>query len=131
MGVDAPEVLVERKVALHCGRLGGGNRYRQDGVGPQSSLVVGAVQVDHGEVHGALVIGLVALEGVVDLAVHVVHRRTHSLAPPLGATVAKFNRLVNARRGTAGRNSAAERSRLEMNLGFDRGVPTRIQNLTS
>ena len=122
VGVDAAQVAVERQVALHGGRLRGGQGDGQDGVGAQTRLVGRPVEVDHGVVHRALVLGVVALEGVVDLGVDELDGLTHALAAPLLAAVAQFDRFVDPRRGARGRHRAAEGAGFEVNFGFHGGI---------
>ena len=61
---------------------------------PEAALVARPVEVDHGEVDRALVLGLVPLEGVVDLSVDVADGRRDALAVPLVAAVAQLDGLV-------------------------------------
>jgi len=88
VGVHPAEVLKEWPVTLHGGRLRRRQRHREDRVRAETRLVRRAVEIDHGEVHGALVFGVKALQQVPDLAVHEVDRVLHALAAPRVATVA-------------------------------------------
>ena len=53
--------------------LGTGQRGAQNGVGAQTGLVGGAVQLDHGLVDGHLIQDVHADQALSDLGVHVLH----------------------------------------------------------
>ena len=61
VGIDTAEILKQRQVAFQGGGFGRRQRDRQDGVGTESGLVGGAVQIDHRVVHRALIFGVIAL----------------------------------------------------------------------
>ena len=56
--VHATDVLRQLKIALHRRGLGDGQGHREQRVGPETALVGGSVEVNHGLVNIALVGGL-------------------------------------------------------------------------
>ena len=67
LGVGAAEVLEQRQADRLGSRLGVGQRHREDGVGAELGLGLGAVQLEHDAVHRQLVEGVHALECGQDL----------------------------------------------------------------
>ena len=70
----AAEVAVEREARLLGRRLGAGDRHREDGVGAEARLVLGAVQLDQHLVDVRLLGGVEAEDRLADLGVHVLDR---------------------------------------------------------
>ena len=62
VGVRSADVAVERHVELVGGRLGHGEAHPEDGVGPETRLVVGAVEIAQQRVDRPLTEAVVALE---------------------------------------------------------------------
>ena len=109
VGVRAADVAVQRDVQLVGGRLGDRQADAEDGVGAESGLVVGAVEVAQHGVDHALVERVVALQRVGDLTVH----ERHGVAHPLATDSARHRRAARrprARRST--RRSAPPRGRV-------------------
>ena len=69
-GRGAADITIERLAGEFRRRLGCGQRYAQNGIGPQTTLVVGAVQLDHRLVNGDLFGGVDANQGLGDFTVH-------------------------------------------------------------
>ena len=91
---------------------GGGHRDRQDGVRPQPALVGGAIEIDqHARSIRRLVRGVLPVEGVPYLSVHVAHGVQDAFASiPGGIAVSELNGLVLTRGCPAGNGSASDRS---------------------
>ena len=107
-GVPAAQVAPQRDTGVGRGGLGGGQGDPEDRVGPQTTLVVGAVEVDQGTVQSLLVAGVEPLRRFGQLAVDVVHRLTNALAPPCLAAVAQLHGLELAGGGARGHRGAPE-----------------------
>ena len=132
MRVHAANVLVQRKAGRLRSRLGNGKRGTQDGVCAKRALVLGAVSLDHGSIHHALILGLKAQQRLADLAVDVGHGVLRTLAQiAVLVTVTQLNRFESSRRGTRGDGGAAEGTVVEDNLDLNRRIAARIQDLTS
>src|SRR4029079_12432535 len=100
-------VAVQRQAVLGSAGARRGQRYAEQRVGPQAALVGRAVQIDHRLVEAMLVGGVVALDRVGDLTVHVADRLCDSLAGPGVATVAQLDRLeLTCRRTRRNRREA-------------------------
>ena len=127
--VDAADVAEEGQAQLIGGRLGGGQRHAQDGVGAEAALVGCPVGIDHGQVDGPLVECVESLEDVGDLAVDVGHRVQHALAPVAFATVTQLHRLERPGGGAGGDDGPADRSGVEDDLDLDRGIATGVEDL--
>jgi hypothetical protein len=103
---------------------------RQDRVGAERRLHLGAVELDH----EAVDLGLLARVHPEDLGrdrlVHVLHGLEDALAPvALLISVAQLERLARAGRGAGGDARAGRRSALEKTLDLDRGVAAGIEDL--
>ena len=128
---DATQVLEERSVALHGRRLGRRQRHGEDRVGSEARLVRGAVEIDHREVDGALILRVEAFQEVADLAVHVLDRVRHALAAPGVAAVTQFDRFVHPGRGPRRRHRASGGARLQVDVDLDGRVAPRVKDLAS
>ena len=87
VGIHSADVLRQLEVALCSRRLGNGERDGEQGVRAEAALVGGAVEIDHGLVHVALIGGFEALEGVVQFRGDEFDGSTHALPVPRGATI--------------------------------------------
>ena len=126
----APEVAVERQPAFLGRRLGARHRHREDGVGAQARLVLGAVQLDQHAVEVRLLGDVEPDDGLADLGVHVLDRLLHALAEvALRIVVAKLDRLARAGGGARGHGRAPHHARLQQHVGFDGGIAARIEDL--
>ena len=96
VGVRSTDVSVERDLKLVGRRLGHGQRYRQNGIGPQPTLVGRSIGLEHRPVDRALIEGVEALEDDGDLPVDVVDSLRHALAEPSFAPIAELGGLVDA-----------------------------------
>src|SRR3990172_9260096 len=74
-------------------RPGGSHRHRQNRVGAQLALVVGAIQLDHGAVERNLVEWIKTLHGRRDAIADVGNRREDSFTAEALATIAQLQRL--------------------------------------
>ncbi|MNE05887.1 hypothetical protein D3C80_984610 [compost metagenome] len=127
---DAADVAIQRQVRADGAGLGRSQRDAQDGVGAQTSLVVGAVQFDQGLVQTALVLGVHAGQGVEDLAVDGVDRLLDALAAPhVHVAVAQLDRLVSAGRGARGHGGAAEAAVFQGDVHLDRRITPAVDDL--
>ena len=96
---------------------------------PRRPLVGRAVEVDERHVHAALVDGVEPVEHLGDLAVHVLHRPEHALAPVAVAAVAPFRRLVDARRRPRGDDGPPPGAGVQDDLHLDGGVAAGVEDL--
>ncbi len=126
------EVTVERSLLLiGCG-MSRSHRYRQQRIGAQAPLVLGAIQIDHDLVHLLLGSHILALQRIVDLAIDVGNRLQHPLATVTAlVTITQLNRFTRAGRGTGGDRSAPHRTGGGGYIDFNRGISTGINNLAS
>ncbi len=131
MGVRAADVAVERDLELVGRRLGDGEADAEDRVGAQAALVVGAVEVAERGVDQPLLEGLLAEEHLGDLAVDVADRLLHALAAVALSAVAQLDRLVFAGRRPARHGGTAPSPADEHDLGLDRGIAPRVEDLAS
>ncbi len=123
-GAGTAQIAVEREAGHVGGGLGDGEADSEDGVGPESALVVGPVELEHGVIDGDLVGRIHAEDGVRDLAVHGIHGLEHGLAE-IAALVAvpELQRFARAGRGTRWHGSAAGGTRGEADIDLDVGLP--------
>ena len=128
--VRAAHILVQRQRGLLCGRLGNGQRRAQNGIRAEVALVVGAVDVDHQLVDGALVVGLEAHELVSDLVVHVLDGVLHAFAQvTVLVAVAQLDRLEGAGRCTGRHHRAPHGAAFQHHFHLNRGIAARVENL--
>jgi hypothetical protein len=131
MGVRSADVAVQRQLELGGGGLGHGQRDAEDGVGAQAGLVVGAVQVEQQPVDVALLEGVEADQGVVDLAVDVADGLEHALAAVALVAVAQLDGLEGAGGGARGDDGSARGPRVEDDLDLDGGIAAGVEDLAS
>ena len=125
----AAEVAPQRQVLL--GRRGarGGQRDAEDGVRAQARLVVGAVELDQLAVEALLVGGVVAGDGLGDLAVDVADGLHDALAAVGVAAVAQLGGLELAGGGAGGDGGAPVRAGAQLDLHLDGGVAAGVEDL--
>jgi hypothetical protein len=124
------EVAIQRQARFLGRRLGGRQRHRQDGVGPQARLVLGVVQLDHGLVDERLLHRIEPDDRLADLGVDVLDRLEHALAAvALRVAVAQLDRLPAAGGRARRHRRAAEDAGLEQHVGLHRRSPARVENL--
>ena len=131
VGVGPAHVAVQGQLELVGRGPGHRQRHAEDGVGPQAGLVVGVVEVAQDAVDVALVEGVEADQGVVDLVLDVADRVEHALAAVAVAAVAQLDRLELAGRGPGRDDGAALGPAVEEDLDLDGGVAPRVEDLTS
>mmetsp|Transcript_21217 Transcript_21217/g.37799 ORF Transcript_21217/g.37799 Transcript_21217/m.37799 type:complete len:512 (-) Transcript_21217:122-1657(-) len=123
-------VLVQVDALL--GSTGLANRHRggQDGVGPQTALVFGAVQLNHGVVEARLIGGVLAQQHRPDLVVQEADRLGHALTHPGVTAVAQLHCLVNAG-GGARWDDGCEGALVGTDAALDGGVATGVDHLAA
>jgi hypothetical protein len=125
----AAEVAVQRQAGFLGSRLGDGHRDGQDGVGAETRLVVGAVEIDHGLVDEGLLLGIEADDGFGDLGIDVLDRLHHALAEIAAlVAVAQLDGFARAGGGAGRHGGAPHDAGFEQHIGFDRGIAAGIEN---
>lgn len=128
VAVGAADVTEE----LQAGGLGGGLGHShgdtENGVGTEAGLVGRAVQLDHGLVHQALVVGFDTCQGFVNLADDVADGLEHALAEVAVATVTQFVCLVHTGRGAGGHGGPSDGAVVQTDLDLDCRVTTGVQD---
>ena len=131
MGVRPTEVRVQREVEFDGGCLRDRQAGAQDGVGAESRLVVGAVEVEHDTVEEPLIGGVEPFQRVGDLVVDEADGIQHALAAVAVAAVSELDGFVFSGRRPRRHRRPPERSGVEEHLDLDGGVATRIEDLAS
>ena len=130
--VDAAQIAIERQAGADGGGPGGGEAHGQDGVGAETLLVLGAVELDHRGVERGLVERVEAGDRVGDLAVDGVDRAGHALAEIAAlVAVAQLDGLARAGRGARGHGRPAEGAALQDDVGLDGRVAAAVQDLAA
>ena len=125
----AAEVGVERQAGRLGRRLGHRQRDAEDGVGAETPLVVGAVELAHRAVDQRLVAGVAARQLERDLLAHVGHRLQHALAAVALAAVAQLERLAGAG-GRAGRHGGTPAgAAVQHAIDLEGRIPPGIEDL--
>ena len=129
MGGNTANIGIKRQAARIGGGLGDGQADAEDGIGTQAALVLGAVQLDHGEVDIALVLGIDADQFLADVLVHRVHRLQHALAQiACLVAIAQLHSLMRAGGGTRGHSGAAKAAVFQQNVHLHRGIAPAIKD---
>ncbi len=130
IGAGPAEIAIERQAERGRGSSRCRHRNRQDGIGAQPALVLGAIEFDHLLVDGALVGGVEVGQGVGDFAVHIFYRLQYTLAlVALLVAVAQLDRLVLAGGCSAGDGCTSPGSVGQGDFRLDRRIAARIENL--
>ncbi len=127
--VGTAHVAEQRQPGRPRGRLGHREAHSEDGVGAETPLVVGPVQVDQGLVDDPLVGGVEADEALVDLLVDGLDPVQHALAAVALIAVAQLDGLELAGGGTAGDRGSGLGAVVEDDLDLDGRVATGVQDL--
>ena len=130
MGVGPAHVAVQRELQLVGGGLGHGQRHPEHGVGAESLLVVGAVEVDEHPIDVTLIERVEPHQGVVDLVVDVGHGVEHALAAEAVVAVAQLHGLELPGGRARRHDGAPGRARIQHHLHLDGGVAARVEHLT-
>ena len=131
-GIDAAQVPVEGQVEVAGGRLGHSHADRQDGIGPQLALGLGAVQFQHQFVDRNLFDRVHADQFFGNCLVDVLDRLEHPFAAvaPLVA-VAQFQRLIGAGAGPARHDRRADAPTVQPDLHLHGRVAAAVEHLTT
>ncbi len=128
--IHPAQVAIERNLQGVGRGPRAGHGDRQDRIGAQLSLVLRAVQRNHGGIDQALVGRIHARQFGGHHALHIFYGVQHSLAQVMRlVAVAQLHGLVLAGGGPAGYSRPAHGSAREKHIGFYRGIPAGIQNL--
>ena len=129
MGVESAEVAVQRDFEGGGGGAGHGHGDAEHGVGAELGLGLGAVEGDHGGIHGGLVAGIHADDRLGDQGIDVLDGLEGALAEiALLVAVAQFEGFIGAGRGAGGHGGAAEDAAGEDDIGFEGGIAAGIQD---
>ena len=123
------QIAVERQVDGVGGGVRVGQAHRQDGVRPQSTLVIASIELVHGRIHGGLVEGAEAAEGWGDPLLDVLHGLLHAFAEVFVVAIAQFVGLVGACAGAAGHDRPAAGSPLQIQHRLHRGGAAGVEHL--
>ena len=127
----AAQKAVQRHFLGSRCRLRRRQRCRQNRIGAQMRLVLGAVRRQKRRVHGVQVPRVQPLQCLLYRAVQVCRRLGHALAAVAGGVVVpQLQRLKRAGRCPAGRSAPARRAVFQNDFRLHGRVPARIQNFT-
>ncbi len=130
--VQVGDVRVQRHALGLCSSLGSSQGNSQDGVGAQSSLVLGAVQLDHRAVQLGLSGRITANQQLADGAIDIGNSLEHALAQITAlVAITQFQRFARTGGGAGGCASAAHDAAFQNHVRFNGGVTARVQNLTA
>ena len=126
----AAEIAIKRQRRLVGAGLGHGAGDREDRVGAEAALVLGAVELDQRVVDEALLAGVEAEDRLADFGVDVLDGFGDALAEiARGVAVAQLDRLLRAGRRAGRDGRAAGHAGLEDHVGFDGGIAAGIEDL--
>ena len=131
LGVAAADVVIQALAGRQRAGLRTREGHTEDGVGAETGLVRGAVELDEQLVDGGLVEDVHALQRLSDLDVDVLNCLEHALAEVTALiAVAQLASLVDTG-GSAGRNgSAANGAVIKRDLDFHGRIAAGVQNLS-
>ncbi len=129
LGVDAPQIAVQRHTQGLRRSLGHGHGHRQNGVGPQPGLVGGAVQLNHGLVDLRLIQSVHADNGIGNLRVYIGDGLGDGLTAVGLASVPKLTGLIDSRGGPGGNCRPAHYAAVQIDLRLQGGIPPGIKHL--
>ena len=125
----AAKVLVERETAAFGRRVGGGERYREHGIGAHGRLVVGPIGVDETLINAELVACVEILDRFGERAVDVLNRAQHSLATEtIRVAVAKLEGFTGTGGRAGRRDGAADGTAGKNDLCLDRWIAAGVEN---
>ena len=127
--VGAADVAEQRQPGRLRGGLGRGQGHAEDRVRADLGLVRRAVDVEHRQVDGALVVGVEADECLARAVLTASHGLQHALAEVALAAVAQLDGLELAGGGAGRHGRATDGSVVEGHLDLDGGVAARVQDL--
>ena len=131
MAVGAADIAVQRQFGALGGRIKGGEGDTEDGVGAQTALVRGAVELDHQVIECALVGGVHADDLRGDLLVHRLDGTEDTLALIDGLVAIATLPSLGFTGGSTGRNEAQALSTvIGVKNDLDGRVAAGIENLT-
>ena len=131
VGVRATNVAEQFQASRISSCLGHRNGGTENGVGAQPCLVRGSIQIDHGLVNEALVVGFDAAQCVSDLFVDVLNGLQHALTQVAVTAVAQFVGLMHTSRRTGGDACCTVGTVIKEYFTLDSGVAAGVQNLAS
>ena len=129
VGHGPTQVAVEGQAHAIGGCPGGGQAHGEHRIGPQARLVITAIQLRHGAIHGSLVEGAQAAKGWGDALFDVVNRLGDALAEVAASAIAQFVGLVGAGASAAGNDRPSAGPTFEQHFGFNGGGPAGIEDL--
>ena len=129
MGMGPPHIAVKGQTGLFGGSLGDGQGNAENGVGPEPSLVLGAVEFNHRAINQPLVVGLKAAQGIEDFTLGAIDSLLHPLAAEARRiVVAQLNRLKAAGRGTRGHSGATHGTGFKLNIHLNGGHAPGVED---
>ncbi len=132
VGVDATQVLVQRKTRRLGSGAGNCQRHAQNGVGAEIGLVGGTVRGNQRGIDGALVEGVEAHDGVSALVIDVLDGLRDAFAQVATlVAIAQLAGLKGAGRSARRHHRAAEAAVLEHDLDLDGGVAAAVEYLAT
>ena len=132
LGVNAADIVVQSHAQGLGSSLGASQGSAQNGVGAQTALVGGAVQLDHGLVDGDLVQNVHADQALSDLGVHVLHSVLNALAHVTAlVAVTQLAGLIDTGGSAGGNGGTAHGAVLQVHLDLNGGVAAAVQDLTA
>ena len=130
LGVHAAQIAVQGQAQALGGCLGAGQGSAQNGVGAQTALVGGTVQLDEELVDVGLVQHVQADEGFGDLFVHVLHGLLDTLAQVTAlVAVPQLTGLIHAGGSTGGHSGPAHGAVVQIDLYLHGRVAAGVQDL--
>ena len=116
---------------MQGGRRGtcAGNGNGQNGVGPQTGFIPGAVRVYHGPIHAVDVCGVHSVQRILDGGADVPNGLSHAFSTePALVSVAQLQGLELAGGRPAGGRAPAPRAAGQQNLGLHGGIAAGIND---
>ena len=127
----ATKITVERQAGFLGSRLGHGHRHGQHGIGAETRLVVGTVEIDHGLVDEGLFLRIEADDGFGNLGIDVLDCLQDALAEvTAGVAVTQFDGFARTGGSTGRHGGAAHDAAFQQHVCFDRGIAAGIENLS-
>ena len=128
MRVGAADVAVQRHAALFGDGLGRRERHPEQRVGAEAALGVGSVEGAQSRVEDALIGGVEADDGIVDLAVDVGDGVLHAEAAVALFAVSEFDCLVGAGARSGWHRGPGAGAGDQLDLDLDRRVAAGVQD---